>query len=127
MNEYMPRWATSIPNTRSSERLIVSSGRGTILYEYLNTQRVIAQIEASEESVLRLNTIYYPGWGITIDDVRKNISYQNSNGFMEVSVPVGSHRFIAEFRETVPRFFADLVSLVGVIGYSVYIFKTYRR
>lgn len=127
MNEYMPRWATSIPNTRSSERLIVSSGRGSILYEYLNTQRVIAQIDASEESVLRLNTIYYPGWGITINDVRKNISYQNSNGFMEVSVPVGSHRFIAEFRETVPRFFADLISLAGVIGYSVYIFKTYRR
>lgn len=127
MNEYMPRWVSRMQNSRSSERLIISSGRGRIVYEYLNTQRVIAHIETSEESVVRLNTIYYPGWGITIDNVPKNISYQNPDGLIEVSVPVGSHRLIAEFRETVPRFLADLISLIGVLGYIVYMFKTHRQ
>ncbi|MDP1721741.1 MAG: hypothetical protein Q8L37_00875 [Candidatus Gottesmanbacteria bacterium] len=127
MNEYMPRWVSRIQNSRSSERLIISSGRGRIVYEYLNTQRIIAHIETSEESVVRLNTIYYPGWGIMINNVPTKISYQNPDGFIEVSVPVGSHRFIAEFRETVPRFLADFVSFVGALVYIVYLFKTYRR
>lgn len=126
-DEYMPRWVKNIPDSRSPERLIINSGRGTIVYEYLNTQRVVAHVDASEESILRLNTVYYPGWGIMLDDTPAKITYQNPNGFIEVSVPVGSHRFIAEFRETVPRFLADLVSFVGVIGYIVFIFKTLRR
>lgn len=126
-DEYMPRWVANIPGSRSPQRLIIRSGRGSIVYEYLNTQRVVAHVEASEESILRLNTIYYPGWGIMIDNKPAKISYQNPNGFMEVSVPAGGHRFIAEFRETVPRFLADLVSLVSVIGYIVFIFKTLRR
>lgn len=126
-DEYMPRWVKNIPDSRSPERLIIKSGKGTIVYEYLNTQRVVAHIEASEESILRLNTVYYPGWGIMIDDAPVKITYQNPNGFIEVSVPAGSHRFIAEFRETVPRFLADFVSLVGVIVYIVFIFKTLRR
>lgn len=126
-DEYMPRWVANIPDSRSGERLIVTSGRGTIVYEYLNTQRVVAHIEASQESILRLNTVYYPGWGIMIDDAPAKITYQNPNGFMEVPVPAGGHRFVAEFRETVSRFLADVVSLIGVIGYIVYIFKTPRR
>lgn len=126
-DEFMTRWVKIIPDSRSPERLIISSGRGTIVYQYLNTQRIVANVETSEESILRLNTIYYPGWGITIDDRPTKIIYQNSNGFMEVSVPVGKHRFIAEFRETVPRFLTDMVSLVGVIGYIVFIFKSFRQ
>ncbi len=126
-DEYMPRWVKNIPGSRSPERLIISSGRGAIVYEYLNTQRIVAQVEASEESIVRLNTVYYPGWGIMIDDRPTKIKYQNPNGLMEVSVPVGRHRFIAEFRETVPRFIADIVSLIGGIGYSIFIFKTLRR
>lgn len=118
-DEYMPRWVTTIPDSRSSERLIISSGRGTIVYEYLNTQRIVAHIEAFEESILRFNTIYYPGWGIMIDDRPANITYQNPNGFMEVAVPAGKHNIEAEFRETVPRFLADLVSVVSVIGWIV--------
>lgn len=126
-DEYMPRWVKIIPDSRSPERLIISSGRGTIVYEYLNTQRIVANVETSEESILRLNTIYYPGWGIMIDDKPAKIKFQNPNGFIEVSVPAGKHRFIAEFRETVPRFLADVVSLIGVVGYIVYIIKTQRR
>ncbi len=126
-DEYMPRWVKNIPVSRSPERLIIKSGRGMIVYEYLNTQRIVANVEASEESILRLNTIYYPGWGVTIDEKPTKISYQNPNGFIEVSVPPGGHLFTAEFRETVPRFLADMVSLVGVVGYIVYIIKTHRR
>lgn len=126
-DEYMPRWAEYIPDSRSAERLIIKSGRGTIVYEYLNTQRIVANIEASEESILRLNTIYYPGWGVLINDKPMKISYQNPNGFMEVSVPVGKHRFLAEFRETVPRFLADIISLVGIVGYGVFVIRMMRR
>ncbi|MEK9143662.1 MAG: hypothetical protein AAB481_03475 [Patescibacteria group bacterium] len=122
-DEYMPRWVTSIPGSRSPERLIIRSGRGTIVYEYLNTQRVIAHVEASEESILRLNTIFYPGWGIMIDDRPAKITYQNPNGFIEVSVPAGGHRFIAEFRETVPRFLADMVSIGSFITWIVFVFR----
>lgn len=126
-DEFMPRWVRDIPKSRSSERLIIASGGGTVVYEYLNTQRIVAQIESFEESVLRLNTIYYPGWGIMIDNKPTKINYQNPNGYMEVSISKGKHRFVAEFRETIPRFLADLISLGSLIAWVAFLLKGIKR
>lgn len=126
-NEYMPRWVSVIPVSRASERLIFEKGRGTIVYEYLNTQRVVAHVDVLEESLIRLQTVYYPGWGITIDGNPARVMYGNPNGFMEVAVPAGKHTIVAEFRETIPRFLADVVSVGSFIAWAIFVLKGIRH
>lgn len=122
-DEYMPKWVSVIPDNRAPERIIFQNGRGTVVYEYLNTQKVVAHVDASEESLLRLQNVYYPGWGVTVDGKLVPVTYQNSNGFMEVSVSAGKHTVEAEFRETVMRFLADMVSVISIIIWFIILLK----
>lgn len=126
-DEYMPRWVSLVPGSRASERLVFQEGRGTIVYEYLNTQRVVATVDALEKSILRLHTIYYPGWGIMIDGRPVPVDYRNPHGFMEISVPAGTHKIEAEFRETIFRFLADLISVGSLITWGVILWKGLRN
>lgn len=122
-DEYMPRWVSLPAGNRAPERLVFEKGRGSIVYEYLNTQRVVAHVDASEESLLRLQTIYYPGWGVTINGTPTPVTYQNPNGLMDVAIPAGKHKVEAEFRETVPRFAADMVSVGSLILWVAFLLK----
>lgn len=126
-NEYMPKWVSVIPASRAPERIIFEKGRGTIVYEYLNTQRVTAHVDALEESIIRFQTVYYPGWGITLDGNPARVTYANPNGFMEITVPVGKHTIVSEFRETIPRFIADIVSVGSLIIWLVLVLKAIKH
>lgn len=122
-DEYLPRWVIRSRPQRAFDRLVFEKGRGSIVYEHLNTQRVVASIDALEESVLRFHTIYYPGWGITLDGIPVPVTYKNPHGFMEVAVPAGTHKIEAEFRETVLRFLADILSTGSFIVWGVRVWK----
>lgn len=119
-DEYMPRWVLSPPKERSSERLIFYNGKGTITPNTQSTQYFDMRIEALEDSVIQINTIYYPGWGVSLNDRPVEIDYHNPEGLMRVNVPKGNHRLLAAFRETVPRFMADLVAVVSGILFLLY-------
>lgn len=126
-NEYMPRWVEDVPTQRSPNRIELHSGAATVLLTYITSQRLVAQIDAREKSVLQINSIYYPGWGVTVDGQRVPIDYQNNQGLMRVSVSTGQHILRTEFRETVPRFLADLASLVSFSLYILYVVRRKRK
>ncbi len=125
-NEYMPKWVRDIAIERTSDRLIVYRGNAKIHSGTISTQKIDVLLDVQEESVIQLNTIYYPGWGITIDNIAQEILYQNPQGLMQVTVPAGTHRLHAEFRENIPRFLADLTSVISLIGYGIYVIKINR-
>lgn len=118
-DEYLPRWVQRKQSDHAPDRLIFQKGRGDMVYEYINTQRIVASVDAVEESLLRFHTIYYPGWGVLVDGRPVPVMYDNPHGFMEVAVASGRHKIEAEFRETVPRFAADLISLVSMLLWIV--------
>lgn len=122
-NEYMPRWVHDLPEARVSKRIEVNKGNATIVTNTITTQKLDVSIDAKEESVVQINTIYYPGWGITIDSQPVVIDYQNQQGVMRVTVPIGKHRLQGEFRETVSRFLVDLLSLISFVLYSIYVVR----
>ncbi len=126
-NEYMPRWVSDIPLSRPIETLEVIDGDVSFTSRTFAGERINVNIEANTESIVQINKIYYPGWGITIDDRLIPINYGNAFGVMRVVVPQGSHRLEAAFRETPMRFAADMLSVVSVLGYLVWMRKTYKR
>lgn len=120
-DEYMPRWVKEKPKTHSTERIEFYSGKGIITPRTLTTQRIDATIVAQEESIIQVNTIYYPGWGATLHDRPIAIYYKNPRGLIQIVVPKGEYRLFVEFRETIFRFITDSISVCGLILYGLYL------
>ena len=126
-DEYLPKWVRALPDKRMWERLTIIKGRGSIVYEYLNTQRITAHVDMLDAGVIRIHTIYYPGWGVTVDGIAVPIAYDNVYGFMEIAVKSGKHTIAAEFRETVPRFLSDVLSVASVAAWFLFVLKWFVR
>jgi len=120
-DEYMPKWVTGKPDVRPREKLEIFSGKGTLLITESSTKKFDAEMKLEEESVIRLNTVFYPGWGATLDGKPVELSYQNAKGVMEVIVPKGDHTISFEFRETGFRYISDILSSIGIIAYGGYL------
>lgn len=125
-DEYMPRWVRVKADSRPATKFEFLKGHGVIVPTTSSTQRLEADIITEDTSTVQINTIYYPGWGITIDGIRVPVRFENPRGVMQIEVPAGNHRLIGEFRETPGRFVADALSVVS--GIVVFIFAMrYRR
>jgi hypothetical protein len=127
--EYLPRWVTHPPLYRAQRIFEFTSGDAEANANSLTTQTIDLSIVAKQTSVLQINKLYYPGWGITIDGILAPIDYKTGDGTMHVEVASGNHRVVATFRETVARFFADLVTLAsaGIYLWIVVAKKSRRR
>lgn len=116
-DEYMPRWVSQKPNEHAPKRLEFFGGRGVIIVKKFSSHKIEAIIDATEKSIVQINTIYYPGWGIELDGQPVLVDYRNGMGLMRVAVPEGTHHISAEFRETVVRLIADGISVMsGIIA-----------
>lgn len=126
-DEYMPKWVSTKPTTHAPQRLLFYKGRGTIHENLVTSQTIDINVAAAEESVIQLNTLYYPGWGATVDDTKVQIDYDNTQDVIRIPIPAGNHHVVVAFRETISRFLADSLSLVSFIGFVVVLIVTRDR
>lgn len=125
-DEYMPQWAMMKAESRPATKFEFVKGDGIITPTSSSTQRLEADVITEDVSTVQINTLYYPGWGITIDGVRVPVSFENPRGVMQIEVPAGNHRLISEFRETPGRFIADALTVISGIVVLIFAMK-YRR
>lgn len=126
-DEYMPKWVSYKPMIHAAERLFIYNGNGLIIPNTVTTQTIDVTVQAAETSIVQINTIYYPGWGATLDETKVLIDYSNNQGIMRIRVPAGRHHLIVSFRETISRFLADVVSMGSVAFYVVLIIISASR
>lgn len=116
-DEYNPKWVVHLPSDRAAEKIVFFNGKGTITPLDNSLQRIHADIYAETESIMQINTVYYPGWGVSVNGLPQEIDYSNEYGLIRFPLKTGNHEILAEFRETMPRFIADIISLGGIIVY----------
>lgn len=116
-DEYLPRWVSQKTLYRAPHVYDFITGDGRADVRQVTTQRIDLSIVTQAPSILQINKLYYPGWGVTIDDELVRIDYSDPTGVMRVVVPSGKHHLVATFRETIPRFVADIVSLLSAVLY----------
>ena len=126
-DEYMPRWVSQKPTQHAYQKLIFYKGAGTFDVKKITTQSIHVIVHATQDSVIQINTLYYPGWGVTVDDAPVLIDYKNSQGLIRVVVPKGDHQLRAGFRETISRFLADNISLGFFIWYGFVVLVKKKR
>lgn len=114
-DEYMPRWVKAKPARRAESKVEFIAGHGEIAAMTATGRHVKATVNAAENSMIQINTVYYPGWGVQVDGRPVSVSYNNPLGVMRVSVPQGVHTIYADFRETILRFAADVVTMGALL------------
>lgn len=124
--ELMPLWVEQIPLLKSTQKVEIKKGKGTIKDVVFNSKHLTATLDLKNQSLVRINTIYYPGWKILLDGKPVSISYTNINGVMEISAPAGNHRIEARFGETPLRLFSDSITVISFV-LLVFLWITKKR
>lgn len=115
-DEYLPIWVKEKSSGRAEKKVEIVKGKGEITNLVSTTNHASFDSNADRSTVARINTIYWPGWQILVDGQMSKISYNNSKGLMEVSLPKGNHHVQTQFRETSLRLISDMLSLMSLLG-----------
>ena len=124
-DEYTPKWATKdkleIPHTPLN--FIQGNGKYTLLSS--DTYSLQAAIEISQSAKIRINTIYFPGWTVAVNQLPQPVDY--TSGFMDVGIPKGSSQLKAQFTQTPLNKFSNILTLIGLLTAVIFIFKKDSR
>jgi hypothetical protein len=126
-DEYMPIWVKVKPTQHTLEKIVMVKGLGTATLVRYSTRRLEASVSSQAGSTIGLSTVYYPGWGVLVDDIPVPIRHVNERGLIEFDVPEGTHNVVAAFRETPLRLFADALSFISFSSYIVFLCFLFKK
>lgn len=126
-DELMPLWVKEKPTERPAEKVTVVSGQSSITDLSYDSRTIAFRVSALTPSVVRINTIYYPGWQFTSDDTPVTVNFRNPQGVMELDVSNGSHQISGTFSETTLRRVADSISATSIVLVILILFRAMMR
>jgi len=113
--EYFPTWVKVCLKKDPNIKYEIVSGKAVVKEVKIKPRNYEIQVEGEDQSRLRLQEYYYPGWVVFIDDKKTTIDYNNLNGLIEVLVPAGNHMITAKFSDTPIRKSSNIISLSSLI------------
>jgi MFS family permease len=109
--EFEPIDVQQFPAQPASTEITVLSGAANYsLVDNAPSKRSFS-IVVSQPARLRLNTFYFPGWTLYVDNVETPTSHANEQGLMDFSLPTGKHDVRLEFHDTPIRTWSTRLSL----------------
>lgn len=123
-NEYTPVWVKEEARAHYSNKIEIITGDATISNIIHNTRRLSFTASVKGNSLIQVNTIYYPGWKAYVDNTEVPIDYSNPKGVMAIALGDGEHAVAISFQETPLRLFADVISL---LSFAILLFITKSR
>jgi len=129
-NELMPLWVKNHPKTNVGEKVEILKNEGKIEIVKNRSNEIKFNVDLEEASIVRINTIYYPGW-IVRDEDGKIFSpdYKNDYGVMDIRLDKGKNFVKASFEETNLRLVADIISVLsfGISFLFLFYFFKFKR
>ncbi len=108
--------------SRKSEKVELISGNARILDQTITPVRYSFSITANISSVYLVNTAYFPGWEVLIDNHQQNIA-PNKDGLFSFNLPSGKHTVQIMLKNTPIRNLASLITLISVLVVLVLLAK----
>lgn len=115
-DEYTPKWAVSkMEQWKPGEPVVLDEKTGTVKIKQKKSNLLEFVLENNQTTDVVINTVYYPGWQVSIDGQSKEIVYEG-NGLINLrGIEPGKHQVIASFKETPLRKVANSISLVSLL------------
>jgi hypothetical protein len=112
----MPKWVKEIPQKLPSTKVENLTGKETINLIKNTPNRTEFNVFLTEQRLIQINTIYFPGWQAYVNGEHAKILYNNPNGLISLNLNKGANNVEIRFAETTVGHLADLVSIIS-IGY----------
>ena len=125
-------WGEYLPTAANLEIIKMCRMQGCKFEKIIVPDDLRAEVVVSQSNVLKasyesprdftatINTFYFPGWNLYIDNLYHKGIEVNENGTMDISLPKGKHELMLRFEDTSFRKTALLVSLVGMLCSGIY-------
>lgn len=114
--DYLPIWASLPPPDPPSGDGEFIEGKGSYLTLGKNSHRQKFQVTvASERAVFQINTFYFPGWQVKLDNQLVAVDPRTDPDLGRIRVPLtaGNHLIEAEFNDTLVRRLGNILSLIS--------------
>src|SRR3989338_8431696 len=117
-DEYTPQWVQrEIEKVPILAKIGYSSKSVITDIKVNSSNHFLADVTTSQNTEATLNTIYYPGWELFVNNIKSPIEYKNSRGLMSFSLPKGKNTVEFKFTETPLRLISDIITiLAGMIS-----------
>lgn len=99
------------------ERWSVTDGDADVSATSSTDISLALTVRASEPARLVINTPYFPGWHLSVDDQSVVPAIEPRTGYMDVQVPAGTHRVDAAFENTRVRTTANAITLISFVAW----------
>ncbi|MCL5676046.1 MAG: hypothetical protein M1120_02870 [Patescibacteria group bacterium] len=111
-NEYTPIWANNLPRQRPENKIEIVKGAGNIsgILEKSNKTQFIYE---GNGGVVKINTLYFPGWEAFVNGQKKNIII-SKQGLITLKLQDGKSLVEFKFTETPVRRISDTISLFSL-------------
>jgi hypothetical protein len=113
--EYEPIWVSERPRAPAAEPVTLLAGSGRLSAVTKSATESQFWAEITEESRLRINTFYFPGWSLYVDNQRREIDRTNPQGVMEFALEPGLHEVRVVFEDTAPRVWGRNLSVLAML------------
>ncbi len=115
---------------KNKNKLVVSSGSAEIEIKKVQSSNYFAQIKANEKSEILVNTAYFPGWSVWLNDKKIPIK-QAKGGLFTFNIPKGNHNIEVKLEDTPLQRLAVLVfyasGLIILVLFGKPLFDTIRK
>jgi len=124
-----PVWADlnkSMLRVRPAANVEIVSGSGQILKSRKTAIKREYKIKIRNNSLIKENTLYFPGWKVTDNGKEIPIDFMNKNypGIILFHLEKGDHEISIEFKMTFDRVVGFLITIVTIIGILILIIPT---
>ena len=126
-DEYLPLWVSEKPNTRAVNKIEVASGDAKIYEREIKHSFYSADIKAQEESIIKVNSIYFPGWEVRENGRKVPISYQNKYGLITFQLSAGIHKVIINYARSPVHRLSEYISLLAFFVIGGYFYFLWQR
>lgn len=113
-DEYMPIWVKDKPIKRFDNKVEFING-GEVSNLIYDSKKIYFETSDQSSKIVKVNTIYYPGWIAKVNNSETNIMFDNPQGVMEIRLPKGNNRVELFFTETPLRMLSDLMSAFAFV------------
>lgn len=114
-NEYMPKWVKKIPDKTASAKVENINGQEKINIVNINPNKIVFDTFVLTDRIIRVNTVYFPGWNVYANGRMVKINYEN-NGLIQFKLNKGQNNVKVVFEETGVRILSDILSIISVLG-----------
>ncbi len=113
-DEYLPIWVDEKPSQRANEKFVQNNN---ILFEQVETKPSSYKTMAHvlNPTVLVINTIYFPGHEVKVNNKNVTIMPTQKNGLISLELPSGKHEVIIKYGKTPIHKISETVSLISIL------------